>query len=473
MGLTYDEAVQRLLWLGHEGRSLKWDLANIGRVLERLGHPEKKFASLHIAGTNGKGSVAAMLEAILRAAGYRTGLYTSPHLARINERIAVNGQAVSDADFAGAFNAAAAVIEPLLAEGPERSGLPNHPSYFETLTAMAFWHFAQAGVEMAVVEVGLGGRLDATNILTPEVSVLTAIDFDHERYLGHSIERIAAEKAGILKPGVPAVCAARHPVARRVIAERAAAVRSPVIDVETDYSVEELRAADFGLYEFLLRGRDGFELRLKPGLRGAFQVENAVTAAAAARQLAARGWHIPPEAMARGIAGTKWGGRMERVEFLPSAPPERRWPLVFLDGAHNPAGARQVLRFWEEHLPGRRIHLVYGTMRDKAVAEVAELLFPRAARVIVTRPGTPRAASPEALARLAREVNRSVVVEPEPARALERALESAGPEDVVFVTGSLFLVGACREVLAGFLGAPADREAAAVASARGTAGPPA
>jgi len=177
MPVSYEQAIQRLLWLGHEGRSLKWDLENIRRVLERLGRPERRFASLHIAGTNGKGSVAAMLESILRAAGLRTGLYTSPHLERINERIAVEGAPASDADFAAAFDAVAEAIETLLAA----NALPNPPSYFETLTAMAFRHFAEAGVGAAVVEVGLGGRLDATNVLTSAVTVITASEFDHER----------------------------------------------------------------------------------------------------------------------------------------------------------------------------------------------------------------------------------------------------------------------------------------------------
>jgi len=432
--LTYEAAVQRLLWLGHEGRSLKWDLENVRRVLERLGYPERGFRSVHIAGTNGKGSVAAMLESVLRAASYRTGLYTSPHLERINERIVVNGRAVSDDEFAAAFNAVTSAIEPLLAEG----ALPNHPSYFETLTAMAFRHFAQAGVEAAVVEVGLGGRLDATNVLTPEVTVITAVDFDHERYLGHSIEKIAAEKAGIIKPGVPVVNAAAHPVARQVVAERAGAVSAPLIDVASAYSAENVRATDFGRYEFLLRGPDGFTLRLAPSLRGAFQVENAVTAAAAAQELARRGWNITPRAIAEGIAAAQWPGRMELV---------RREPLVFLDGAHNPAGARQVARFWEEQLAGRRIHLVYGTVRDKAVEEVAELLFSAPATVIVTQPSTPRAAGADTLARLARSANPNVLVERDPAAALARVLERAGADDVVFVTGSLFLVGDCRRAL--------------------------
>jgi len=433
--LTYAQAVQRLEWLGHEGRSLKWDLNNVRAVLERLRHPERRFASVHIAGTNGKGSVAAMVESILRAAGHRTGLYTSPHLERINERIAVGGQPVDDAEFAAAFTAVTEAIEALLADG----ALPNHPSFFETLTAMAFWHFAQAGVELAVLEVGMGGRLDATNVVTPEVAVITSIDFDHERYLGHSIEQIAGEKAGIIKPGVPVVNAAEHPRARPVVAARAAELGAPVVDVDTDYWAEDMKPSDFGCYEFVASATDGFRLPLVCSLRGVFQVRNAVTAVAAARELSRRGLPIPAEAVATGIAAANWPGRLELV---------KRQPLVILDGAHNPAGARQVLQFWDEHLAGRRIHLIYGTVREKAVSEIAELLFPPAASVTLTEPATPRAASAESLLRLARSLNSNVRVERSPARALELVAEAAAREDVVFVAGSLFLVGDCRRALA-------------------------
>ena len=435
MSLTYSQAVQRLEWLGHEGRSLKWDLNNVRAVLEQLGHPERRFASVHIAGTNGKGSVAAMVDSILRAAGYRTGLYTSPHLERINERIAAGGAPISDAEFAAAFNAVSGAIESLLAQG----ALPNHPSFFETLTAMAFWQFAQAGVVIAVLEVGMGGRLDATNVVTPEVAIITSIDFDHERYLGYSIEQIAAEKAGIIKSGVRVVSAAEHPQARTVVAARAAELGAPVADVDGEYRADAVEKRDFGLSEFTAKAADGFALPLQLSLRGSFQVRNALTAVAAARQLAAQGWRIPSEAMAIGIAATRWPGRLELV---------RREPLVFLDGAHNPGGARQVVRFWEEHLAGRRIHLIYGTVREKAVGEIAELLFPAAASVTLTQPDTPRAAGAESLAPLARSLNSDVRVELNPAHALTRTMETTRQEDVIFVAGSLFLVGDCRRALA-------------------------
>ena len=222
--MTYEESVRYLYSLGRElasprqASATKFDLFNITVLCERLGHPERAFESVHIAGTNGKGSTAAMIESILRAAGLRTGLYTSPHLERINERIRIDGKEISDADFAAAFTRLHEVIEELLAAGL----LAAHPTFFECVTALAFDHFAKAGVEFAVVEVGMGGRLDATNVLLPEVAVITQIDFDHENFLGHSIEEIAAEKAGIIKPGARVVSAAEHLIARIVIQRRAA-----------------------------------------------------------------------------------------------------------------------------------------------------------------------------------------------------------------------------------------------------------
>jgi len=280
--------------------------------------------------------------------------------------------------------------------------------------------------------------LDATNVVTPTVAAITSIDFDHERYLGHSIAQIAAEKAGIIKVGVPVINAAESPQARAVVAARAAEVGAPMVDLDAEYKAEVVNRKDFGLYEFTARADNGLVLKLAPSLRGEFQIRNALVAAVVARQLSTRGWTISNESTAAGIARTHWPGRCELI---------RREPLVFLDGAHNPAGARQVVRFWEEHLRGRRIHLLYGTVREKAVGEMAELLFPRAASVTLTQADTPRAASAESLRPLAQALNTKVFVEPEPAQALASALARAGSEGAVFVTGSLFLVGDCRRAL--------------------------
>jgi dihydrofolate synthase/folylpolyglutamate synthase len=441
LAMTYEEAVRYLLTLGRElaspshARAAKFDLHNITVLAERLGHPECAFPSAHIAGTNGKGSTAAMLESILRAASLRTGLFTSPHLERINERIRLDGEDITDADFAESFSRIQATIEELLAAGPDAPGLAAHPTYFECLTAMAFDCFARRGVDFAVFEVGMGGRLDATNVLTPEVAVITQIDFDHENYLGHSIEQIAAEKAGIIKPGGWVVSAAERPEARAVVARRAAELDARLVDVGAAYRIESLESRG-GCYRPVIAGAHSAKrIEIALPLPGRFQMRNALAALAAARLLAERGFPLDDAAIARGIATVRWPGRLERIQ---------EHPAVFLDGTHNPAGARELVAFWEEHLAGCRIHLIYGAMRDKAVDEITGLLFPRAATVILTAPCQPRAISADVLATMTRHLAARSEVVPDPGEALERALEFAAPDDAVFATGSLYLVGDLR-----------------------------
>jgi len=436
--MSYEEAAQYLLTLGRElaspshARAAKFDLHNVTVLAERLGNPQRAFPSAHIAGTNGKGSTAAMLESILRSAGFSTGLFTSPHLVRINERIRLDGEDIADADFAESFSRIHATIEELLAAGPDAPGLAAHPTYFECLTTMAFDCFARHGVDFAVFEVGMGGRLDATNILVPEVAVITQIDFDHENYLGHSIEQIAAEKAGIIKPGGWVVSAAERPEARAVVARRAAELDARLVDVDTAYRIEKLKSQDGCYRAAIASAHSAKRIDIALPLPGRFQVRNALAALAAARMLAERGFPIHDAAIARGIATVRWPGRLERIQ-------ER--PAVFLDGTHNTAGARELLAFWKEHFVGRRIHLVYGAMRDKAVDEITGLLFPRAATVIHTAPRQPRAISADVLATMTRHLAARSEVVPDPGEALERALGLAAPDDAVFATGSLYLVG--------------------------------
>jgi dihydrofolate synthase/folylpolyglutamate synthase len=453
--MTYEEAVHYLLTLGHElaaprqpalpgvggARAAKFDLRNIAVLADRLSQPHRAYPSVHIAGTNGKGSTAAMLDSILRAAGLRTGLYTSPHLVRINERICLAGDEISEADLAETFARIRALIEVLMASGPKASGLEAHPTYFECLTAMAFDFFARQQVDFAILEVGMGGRLDATNIVTPEVAVITQIDFDHESYLGHSIEQIAWEKAGIIKPGGWVVSAVERPEARAVIARRCAEMDARWIEVDQAYRVEELRVhpgpegTRVGCYRAAVSSvHSARRIELVLPLPGRFQVRNALAALAAARLLVERGYPVDDAAIARGIATVSWPGRLELVH-------ER--PVVYLDGTHNPAGARELLAFWEEHFAGRRIHLVYGAMRDKAVDEITGLLFPLASTVILTQPRQPRAISAQALAAISGHLARPGALEvvPEPEEALECAVQHAAPEDAVFATGSLYLAG--------------------------------
>ena len=435
--MNYDAAVRYLLTLGRElaaptqAAAAKFDLENITILADRLGRPQRAYPSAHIAGTNGKGSTAAFLESILRCAGFRTGLNTSPHLERINERIRINSEEVSDDSFAEKFTRIHVLIEELLADGKLRA----HPTYFECVTAMAFESFASERVEFGVFEVGLGGRLDATNILHPVISIITRIDFDHENFLGHSLREIAAEKAGILKPAVPVVFAEQHPEAREVILARAKDLQCPVIEPARLFHVD----AEF-LQGGLMRARvtetaSGTVFELAPSLPGRFQLQNALSALAAARFLQSRGFRITGDAMTQGIASTVWPGRLEKLQSHPD---------IYLDGAHNPSAARELAAFLEQNFAGRRIWLIYAALRDKAVDEVAGILFPRAEEVIFTAPRTSRAISAAQLAEIAGHHAPHFSVIPDAEKALDYALAKAAPEDVVFITGSLYLIGQLR-----------------------------
>lgn len=435
--MTYEESVQRLLALGKELASpqqahvQKFDLENIGVLSRYLGSPHRALPCAHVAGTNGKGSTCAMLESILRAAGLRTALFTSPHLERINERIAFNAEPIQDADFAIEFACVDSAIERLLAAGE----LAAHPTFFECVTAMAYHAFATRRLDFAVYEVGMGGRLDSTNIVQPDVAVLTQIDFDHENFLGHSIEHIAREKAGIIKPGGWVVSSAERPEAREVIAKRAATLEAKLVEIDRAWQIESM-ASENGCYRAEARSKiSGKKLGLDIPLRGLFQVRNALAAASAAQLLASRGFPINDGAIEAGIRQTRWAGRLERVSENPA---------VFFDGAHNPAAARELAAFWKEHLPNRRIWLIYGVLRDKAVDEIAGLLFPLAHQVILTQPQQSRAISAVLLKEMTSHLAQSCDAIPDPVKAFELTKSLAGPEDAIFVTGSLYLVGHLR-----------------------------
>jgi dihydrofolate synthase / folylpolyglutamate synthase len=435
--MNYDAAVRYLLSLGRElaaptqAAAAKFDLENIRVLSERLGRPDRAYPTAHIAGTNGKGSTAAFLESILRQAGFRTGLNTSPHLEKINERIRVNGAEISDSEFSETLTRIQSLNEELLAAGKLRA----HPTYFECVTAMAFQYFAQARVEFGVFEVGLGGRLDATNILTPVVSVITRIDFDHENFLGHSLREIAAEKAGILKKGVPAVVAAQPPEAREVILARAEELRCPIVETAAAYRVDQQAMENGCIRASITEIASSWTAKIAPQLAGRFQLQNAMNAVAAARTLHARGYRISAGAIEQGIAAAVWPGRLEKLQSRPD---------VYVDGAHNPGAARELAAFWEENFAGRRIFLLYGALRDKAVDEIAGVLFPFAAEVVFTEPSTPRAISAAQLSEIAaHHVSRSSVIA-DAEQALDYLLSKAAPQDAVFVTGSLYLVGQLR-----------------------------
>ncbi|HLG97382.1 MAG TPA: folylpolyglutamate synthase/dihydrofolate synthase family protein [Bryobacteraceae bacterium] len=406
--MNYSEAVRYLYSLGNEVQTAKFGLERIAHLLDALGNPERACRWVHVAGTNGKGSTCAMIEAGLRAAGRPTGLYTSPHLVEPTERIQIAGEPVSQAQFAEIFNEVHETAERMLEEG----ALDLHPTYFETITAMAFLAFARSELDTVVLEVGMGGRLDATNVVSPALCVITPIDFDHQAFLGHTLSQIAAEKAGILKPNVPAVFAEQHEEAEVVLRAHA---RGPYT-LSRDWSITELKLDARGS-RFRVRGQE-----VICPLAGAHQVENARTAAIALHELGA-----PLD----GIAATRWPGRLERICDRPE---------IILDGAHNLAGTRALASYIQRFYSGRKIWIVYGVMRDKDAGNMASVLFPLAERVIVTAPGNSRALPPEDIPAPAPLITHSV------AEALQQAAK-ASPDAVIFITGSLFVVGEARALL--------------------------
>ena len=436
--MNYESAVRYLLTLGRElaaptqAAAAKFNLENITTLLERLGRPERAFPSVHIAGTNGKGSTAAFVESILRRAGFRTGLNTSPHLERINERICIDGEEISDALFAEIFTRIHEVIEELLAGGM----LKAHPTYFECVTAVAFEAFARERVDFAVVEVGLGGRLDATNVLVPAVSVITRIDFDHENFLGHSLWEIAREKAGILKERVPVVIAGQVEEARKVLLTQARELQCPVMEIPEAFTVEKENVVDGCVRATVVDKTSGAGFAIAPQLEGRFQLQNAMNAVACALVLQGKKYKITNAQIEEGIAAAQWPGRIERLQKTPD---------IYLDGAHNPGAARELAKFLEENFRGRRIYMLFAAMRDKAVDEVTGLLFPHAYEVIFTEARTPRAISAAQLEEIAGHHAERYLVIADAEKALEAALAKARPEDAIFVTGSLYLVGQLRQ----------------------------
>jgi dihydrofolate synthase/folylpolyglutamate synthase len=406
--MNYSESVRFLYSLGNEIQTAKFGLDRITHLLKALGDPQRTGRFIHVAGTNGKGSTCAMIEAGLRAAGVRTGLYTSPHLIEPTERIQIAGRPVSEVQFAEVFTEVHETSERMLATGD----LDLHPTYFETVTAMAFLLFARERVDIVVLEVGMGGRLDATNVVMPALCVITPIDFDHEVFLGDQLAKIAAEKAGILKPGVPAIFAEQPLEAESVL--RAHAKGSYTL--ARDWAITHVTAGSRGS-SFTMRGQD-----IVCPLAGEHQVENARTAAIALHEL---GYS------AAGIAATRWPGRLEHISEQPE---------IILDGAHNPGGTRALVQYIQRFYADRRIWLIYGVMRDKAIEEMASALFPLAHRIIVTTPANSRAMPPENIPAPGATLTHNVL------EALE-LLREADSNDVIFITGSLFVVGEARALL--------------------------
>jgi dihydrofolate synthase/folylpolyglutamate synthase len=466
--MSYETAVASMFALGHElaqTPSNKFDLAHMRVLLKAMNHPERAFPSVLIAGTNGKGSTAATLASILRASGLKTGLYTSPHLVRINERIRVNGEEVSDDDFARLHGEVDRIAERLVQQGE----LPWHPSFFEMMTAIAFAYFARERVEIAVLEVGMGGRLDATNVVEPALSVITDISLDHQKFLGNTVGEIAREKVGIIRPGGVVVTLPQQPEANDVIgntildvgAHGVSAVQyvPPVSPGSGDYLVPSEEKVRSDHPEEILTAKDaenrslgrfyryplhvmGKPILVQSTLVGRHQLRNIALAVAAAEELARQGFAgITPESMERGIREARWPGRFQVIAA------RRGWPEIVLDVAHNPAGAWALRSALSERYDNRPLIFVFAAMRDKAISEMTEILFPLADRVIVTRPQNPRAASPEEIQQAASRTGAEIEPVAETEGALERARSASGPHAVVVVTGSIYLVGEAMRFL--------------------------
>jgi dihydrofolate synthase/folylpolyglutamate synthase len=408
---------------------IKFGLETMRALVAEMGHPERAYPTLLIAGTNGKGSVAAYCDAALRASGLRTGRYTSPHLVRVNERITVDGRPITDAAFARAVHEVRDAAARLVA----RRVLRGHPTFFEVLTAAAFAQFRRERVDVAVLEVGLGGRLDATNVAEPVASAIVSVDLDHEIYLGRTLAKIAREKAGVLRAERATVVGPLAPAARRAVLALARARGARVVEARRGARLVPLRGTSPDEPEAFDLRTPGHRYRGVVPLPGAHQRDNLLVAIRLLEEARRAGIAARLERMTRAVARVDWPGRLQRL-------PGR--PQILLDGAHNPAGARALAA----HLRGGRpFVLVFGAMADKDVRGLARPLFPLASGIVLTTPRVSRAATPRALARRAGKLAAGARHEPRVGRALELACRLAlahGPETQVVVAGSLYLVGA-------------------------------
>jgi dihydrofolate synthase/folylpolyglutamate synthase len=468
--MSYETAVARMYALGHElanATSHKFDLAHMRVLLGALNNPERKFPSVLIAGTNGKGSTAATLASILQASGLRTALYTSPHLVRINERIRINGSEISDAGFALLHDVVDRTAERLVEEGE----LPWHPSFFEMLTAIAFEYFAQNKVEIAVLEVGMGGRLDATNVIEPRVSVITDISLDHQKFLGNTVAEIAREKAGIIRPGGVVVALPQQPQANDVIgntilelgAQGVSAVpfvppvspasdqyfvrnssEKPLVADVAEESAEDAEKNASQIDSYISRYPlqvMGKQILVETSLIGRHQLRNIALAIAAAEVLSHQGFAITPATIERGIREARWPGRFQVIPAVGGS------PEYIFDVAHNPAGAWALRSALSTCYEDRPLTFVFGAMRDKAIGEMAEILFPLAERVLATRADNPRSATPDEIREAAERTSTDIEDVEDVASALARARSLAGPQGVVVITGSIYIVGEAMRVL--------------------------
>jgi len=407
---------------GLEKFGMIFGLTQVERILNAIGNPHKDIQAIHIGGTNGKGSTAAMISSILQKEGYRVGLYTSPHLIRFTERIKVNGKEIEEEEVAELAGRIKREIE--------AAGITPPFTFFDFTTAMALHYFKQKWVDLAILEVGLGGRLDSTNVVDPLLSIITNIAKDHEEYLGKSILKISREKAGIIKSGRPLITAAEQPQVLRLFSKLCGAKSSPYYRVGKEFRYVRAEGEDFD-YEGLNRKLWGVHLNLK----GSHQVINATTALGATEVLEDLGYRVSTDAMIDGLREVDWPGRLEMVSSS---------PRVVLDGAHNPAGALVLKESLEREFQYQHLILLIGIMKDKDIQSMLHLLAPRADHIILTRPHTDRATPPSLLKEALRQNGKKAEIAEDFKEAIERGLALTHQEDLLCITGSLYTVGEAR-----------------------------
>jgi len=422
MRMTIEKSYKNCLktMYGFRRFGIKLGLSTIKKILSNLNNPQRSYGCIHVAGTNGKGSVASSLATILLRSGYKTGLYTSPHLVRFNERIQVNNRPISNKNVLAAFNAVRQVHHGR-----------REPTFFEFATAMALYEFGRQQVEWAVIETGMGGRLDATNVIQPELSIITNISLEHRDYLGNTLSQIAAEKAGIIKRRKPVVTGIRQKQARQVVEQVAGQKNATLYRLGRDFRVRRKPTGTFSYY-----GLENIWHGLQTALRGSHQADNAALVLAACELLSRRKARLEPADIKSGLRTNHWPGRLETVSDN---------PLIMLDGAHNLAAARNLARYLASNLAGRKITLVIGILDDKPYKAMLESLLPLASRLVLTRAKIDRALDPRRLQEVAAGFSAKTTIIPDVAQAVKHAVDTSKPADAVCIAGSLYVVGEAKE----------------------------
>ncbi len=417
---AYNECLDSMYGMRRFGIVL--GLSTIGNILDGLGNPQQTFSAIHIAGTNGKGSVASALATILRMAGYRVGLYTSPHLVRFNERICINGRPISDDAVVASWKAIKSVHHG-----------DREPTFFEFSTAMAFYTFAREKVDYAVIETGMGGRLDATNVVSPILSIITNISLEHKTYLGSTIAAISAEKAGIIKPGIPVITGVSQRSAKAVIEKTASGFSAPIFMKGRDFRV---RRTDHKCFSYF--GIDHHWKGMQTSLMGGHQVDNTSLTLAACEIIMHNQDRLSKDHIQSGLIKNRWPGRLEVVS---------QKPYVILDGAHNLMAARRLSRFLKDTLAGRRITMVAGILDDKPYAAILKDLVAPCSRLIITRPRIDRSLPLKTLEAAAIPLIADIEIVSDVGDAVRHALATSGPDDAVCIAGSLYVVGEAKAAL--------------------------